>query len=889
MKIPLVDWERLSRLLDEALDLDPKKREPWINSLGPEHDDVRGVLREILLERSGVETSDFLQRIPQFSAVPQGIAVRTDDLVGPYRLLRELGSGGTADVWLAERADGVLKRKVAIKLPHLGLIDRGLGARMARERDILAGLEHPNIARLYDAGIDHKGRPYLALEYVDGIPPDQYCEKHALPIRQRLELFLHIARTVAYAHAHLIVHRDLKPNNILVTNDGSVRLLDFGIARLLQGNPTASSHQTQIGAHALTPAYAAPEQFTNQPVTVATDVYSLAVILFELVTGHTPYSPKRNTPAALEEAVLRDEPRLASSVALSREARELRGDIDTILAKALKKSPHERYASVEAFAADIERHLAGLPIAARAPSFWYVTKKFSRRNALPLGVAVLVTLALATSLGVAAWQWTRAEQQRLIAVDRLANSVASTDFMSAILMERLQPGESVTFEELIARSEQMAHESGENDLRTRIFATDFLANWYMANGLAAKAEKLLTQTIASLPENEPRLGSLLECRRAIAWQQLGREVAAREALTTQIARTSDDPATRAQCLLLRAYFALSMYDAAGALRFAQGAQRQSELAGTESVYDTASILETMGSAYALAHRSDLAQSYFRRALGVFEQSGRGRTRAAAAVHQSWAASSLNTGSPALALEHIDTAIAINKELAPNVQESAITLSNRARSLVQLGRFAEANAQFEEAARLAASREEAISQAAIAVGQSDIAIALGELDRAQGHLADAELALRSPDLPAGQSVGARHLLAQAALSAARGNLESAAALSSSAINAYEKLDCCYGPRALAFALRAQISVKRHQLTAAQAEASRAVDEAKTAQAKEPYSFYTANALRALGMVREAQGLRREASAAYHLAAEHFANTLGPASPDALQVKKKQLPE
>ena len=233
MPIVASDWKRLSPLLDAALDLPASQREAWLASLAPEHADLRQALGELLAQRPAVETDDFLQRLPEFSAAPSALTLGPGSVIGPYRLLREIGTGGTSSVWLAERVDGSIQRKVALKLPHLGLVDRGIEQRIARECEILAGLEHPNIARLYDAGVDESGRPYLALEYVAGVPPDEYCRAERLDMRHKLELFLNILRAVAFAHARLIVHRDLKPNNILIADGGDVRLLDFGIARLL--------------------------------------------------------------------------------------------------------------------------------------------------------------------------------------------------------------------------------------------------------------------------------------------------------------------------------------------------------------------------------------------------------------------------------------------------------------------------------------------------------------------------------------------------------------------------------------------------------------------------------------------------------------------------------
>ena len=336
---------------------------------------------------------------------------------------------------------------MALKLPHLGLVDRGIEQRIAREREILAGLEHPHIARLYDAGVDERGRPYLALEYVDGVPPDEYCRAERLNLREKLALFLNILRAVAFAHARLIVHRDLKPNNILIAAGCDVRLLDFGIARLLQPDTSVRAQQaanhTLIGAAALTPAYAAPEQFTGQPVTVATDVYSLGVILFELLTGASPYAPARPLARRLRtrgaaRGAAADEPRGPSC----RGWRDLRGDLDAIVAKALEKKPADRYASVEAFALDIERHLAAEPIAARPRSFAYVARKFLRRNAWPLvdrGVSVHGAARVRARLRRVAVARRRAAARHGGGTARRIRAAAE-QFTSTVLIEGMQPG-----------------------------------------------------------------------------------------------------------------------------------------------------------------------------------------------------------------------------------------------------------------------------------------------------------------------------------------------------------------------------------------------------------------------------------------------------------------
>jgi serine/threonine-protein kinase len=294
-------WTELNRLLDAVLNLPPEQRSAWLATLPPEHVAHGPRLRSLLARSAQIETNDFLGELPRIvaasdeDAAPRPAAGRAGDTIGPYRLIRELGSGGMGAVWLAERTDGILNRPVALKLPHLATRHGSLAERLAREREILATLAHPHIARLYDAGVTPEGQSYLALEYIEGTAIDEYCATHGLGLRQRLRLFLQIADAVAYAHGKLVVHRDLKPANVLVTNEGEARLLDFGIAKLLEGSLTHETQLTQFVGAAFTPDYASPEQIRGEPLSVGSDVYSLGVILFRLLTGERPYRLERET------------------------------------------------------------------------------------------------------------------------------------------------------------------------------------------------------------------------------------------------------------------------------------------------------------------------------------------------------------------------------------------------------------------------------------------------------------------------------------------------------------------------------------------------------------------------------------------------------------------
>lgn len=405
-------WQRLRALLDEALALPAAQRAHWLAALpaadAPLRDRLAGLIAHAR-DDTGDERFEALPALPPDGHEAAAEAAELPPPIGPYRPLRLLGVGGMSSVWLAERTDLMLQRPVALKLPRASWRHAGLAERMAQEREILARLDHPNIARLYDAGVAADGQPFLALEYVVGEPIDEHCRRLALDTRARVQLFLQVVDAVAHAHTRLVVHRDLKPSNILVNAEGQARLLDFGIAKLVGNAAEGQPELTQNAARVMTPWYAAPEQVLGEPVSTATDTYALGVVLYELLTGARPYRPARPTAAALEQAVLQAEPQRPSSVVTDpRLARALRGDLDTIGLQALKKVPAERYATVSALGDDLRHWLAERPVLARPDGARYRLAKYLRRNRLPLAMVGVVVLALSTGLAAALWQGQRA-------------------------------------------------------------------------------------------------------------------------------------------------------------------------------------------------------------------------------------------------------------------------------------------------------------------------------------------------------------------------------------------------------------------------------------------------------------------------------------------------
>jgi eukaryotic-like serine/threonine-protein kinase len=481
LKLSAEQLASLATLLDGALDLSAEQQRQWLDALDPAVLELRPLLEKLLAEQDDSETQDLLARLPQWTRLAaeqrlaHGSPMQAGHAVGPYRLLRPLGRGGMGTVWLAERVDGHLKRSVALKLPFVGGQGRQLAERFERERDILAALEHRHIARLYDAGVASDGQPYLALEHVSGRPITEHCDANALDLRARVGLFLQVLQAVQYAHSRLVVHRDLKPSNIFVSAEGQVQLLDFGIATLLAEAGSSGDALTEFGAAALTPDYASPEQIAGRDIGTASDVYSLGVVFYELLSGRRPYRLARESRAALEQAILATDPARPSHVAdaeaaaLSRSARlpvlqrQLHGDLDNIALKALKKAPGERYGSAESFGQDLQRWLDGERVLAHPDSLAYRARKFALRHRLTLGMGALAGAALITGLGVAIWQADLARDQALLARREATKARAVQEFVVGLFNEadpvRAQ-GRQLTVRDLLLR--------GERDVQARL-------------------------------------------------------------------------------------------------------------------------------------------------------------------------------------------------------------------------------------------------------------------------------------------------------------------------------------------------------------------------------------------------------------------------------------
>jgi serine/threonine protein kinase len=547
--MPSIAWQKIEEMFVAALEVAPAKRTAWLDQQCEGDAALRGEVESLLAAE--VESADFLHGspLPKITSLllDETETSRAGQHIGPYKVLDELGRGGMGVVYLAEREDDQFRRRVAIKLIKRGLDTEDILRRFRNERQILASLNHPNIGKLFDGGTTEDGVPFFVMEYIAGLPLLQYCDEHDLSTTERLQLFRHVCAAVQHAHQNLVIHRDLKPSNILVNEEGEVKLLDFGVAKLL--NPELTDEgltQTQAALRVMTPEYASPEQVRGQHITTATDIYSLGVILYQLLTGARPYKLKDTSPAELSRVICDSEPSKPSEavcsqlsvVSSSLEAdgrpstdgnrqrpsppsalpnpKLLRGDIDNIVLMALRKDPARRYNSVEQFSADIERHLKGLPVIARKDTFKYRATKFIGRNRLALAAACLIVFTLLGGIIATTWEAGRARAQAWAARQEKDKAESISAFLAQVLNSTnpvLRVSHDSSRERTITEVLDEAArrlESGEFDNQPEVKAEleRIVANSYNGQGRHRLADQHLDEYVALqrklYGENDPR-------------------------------------------------------------------------------------------------------------------------------------------------------------------------------------------------------------------------------------------------------------------------------------------------------------------------------------------------------------------------------------------------
>ncbi len=553
-------WQEVKRVLDEALDQPPAERQAFLLEACGEDRLLRRQVESFL--ETDEESTDFLVR-PIF-ALRGDVGPGSDDgrRIGPYRLVHELGRGGMGAVWLGERADREIEQRVAVKLLKRGMDSDEIVRRFQAEQQILADLNHPYVARFSDGGTTDDGRPFFVMEYVEGEPIDRYCDVRRLPVRERLKLFRKVCAAVQFAHQNLVVHRDLKPANTLVTEGGTPKLLDFGIAKLLKDDPRCFATASSLGTGPMSLPYASPEQVRGEAITTATDVYSLGVVLYELLTGHRPYRCDFRMPEEVRQVICEQQPekpsvavgcfekaraadgtpRRPTPEAVSRmrdsDPRTLRhhlaGDLDTIVLRALHKEPERRFSSVEQLSEDIRRHLEGLPVRARGDTVLYRSAKFVRRHAWGVATAALVTaliLGFAVTMAVQRDRVVR-ERDRYAAVKEFL-----VEFLKAPDPSRAKGGQ-LTVQETLDAAVRRLEEDLHDEPLIRADLLDAIGRVYSNLSLHREARPLLAESLelrrASLGPDHVLVAESLH-NLAVTERRLGREEEAEERMREALA------------------------------------------------------------------------------------------------------------------------------------------------------------------------------------------------------------------------------------------------------------------------------------------------------------------------------------------------------------------
>ena len=730
MAIPDAErWKLISPLLDELLDLDPAPRAIRLEALRAEDPDLAAELGGLVGDVAQAEADQFLAGSAQAALSSLAVAATlAGERIGPYVLESPLGQGGTGVVWSARRDDGRFKGHVAIKLLHLSLIGHTGALRFEQEGGILARLSHPHIARLLDAGVTVAGQPYLVLERVDGERIDAYCDTRHLRVDARIRLFREVQDAVAHAHRHLVIHRDIKPSNILVTADGSVKLLDFGIAKLMQGDPDdATGPLTVDGARALTPDYAAPEQLRGEDVTTATDVYSLGVLLYQLLTGRHPTAPQRATPAELMRSTLDTDPgRLTTAVTLSAGAdaetlariaaerdtsllqlkRQLGGDLENIVAKALRKAPAERYATVDAFNDDLRRWLAGEPVSARPDSMSYRAVRFVGRHRGAVAAGLLTFVAILAGLVGTITQARRAEEQtreaqaqRDAALSDLAFADATRDLLGFLISQG--NAKPQTASQLLANAETLAEKQFADDPVTRSRLQMMLGIEYGNVMDFEKSKQVLLKAKASAAGGkEPELLSNIDCMLASALGDQNEPERAfalfGDAIQRLQAEGHDNGTVLAACLHLRADLHAHRGEPQAMLADAQAALVAIGKPRNDQRVAVNSLRSTVAEAYGRLGQTARALDAYQSSIDDLASMGRQQTARSAIRYNNFSRMLFMAGQAKRADDMARQGLAISRGDGHDSELDAIIEGNEARALIELGRYDEARTLTEKA-------------------------------------------------------------------------------------------------------------------------------------------------------------------------------------------------
>lgn len=898
-------WQSLSPYLDKALEMSEEQRSAWLSAFRVEHPDLARDLEVLLQEHLAASKEGFLEKgAPRWA----GLAGQP---VGVYTLISQIGQGGMGSVWLAERNDGRFERRVAIKLLNVSLMGAAGEERFRREGTILGKLAHPNIAQLIDAGVSQAGQPYLVLEHVEGDHIDRYCDQRQLPVEARIRLFLDVLGAVAKAHTNLIVHRDIKPSNVLVRNDGKAKLLDFGIAKLLEseGQSAEATLLTVEGGRALTPEFAAPEQLTGEAITTATDVYALGVLLYMLLTGQHPAGITPRTAADLVKAVVDTEPGRASDAVDSFRAgsiatmelaskrsttpdklrRVLRGDLDTIIAKTLKKDPAERYASVSALADDLRRYLKKQPITARPDTITYRAAKFIWRNGTAVALATLTVIAISAGLVGTLIETRNARTQRDFALRQMQQAEALDEFHQFLLSDAAPSGKPFTVHKLLEQAESIVQRQHAMSDPDRVELLISIGRQYVEQDQEASATRVLEEAYRlsrNLTDKSVRAEASCAFASALA---RGAELEHAEALYQEGMRElPKDPLfalERMACLQNGMEIVLETGDIKEGIARAEEAQRVLRQSPFDSDALEMHCWTDLAKVYGAAGMDVQAVAAYEKSAALLTSQGRDETGTAFTLFNNWALQLHQMGRPLEAEALFRRALAIGKTGEGEEVQSPVVLTNYARSLRELGRLDEA-AKYAERG-YSDSKRVGIEINHCLLERARIYTAQGKFDRADAMLAEVEPRLRRT-LPPGHFAfavfeleKARNAAAQGEVSTALKFVNQAVAIDEAAIKA-GKEGSHYLPTLLVG--RSEIELQAGLADLAAEDASRAISLVQQTLQPGTFSCVQGRAFLALGRALHAQSKSELARVAFRSAVENLQPTIGADHPDTRNARQ-----
>ena len=888
-------WQKISPYLEHALSLSEGERTIWLISFREQKPGLADLLEKLLQDHQALVHEQFLeQELP----TPVNECSPAGKTIGAYRLISRIGQGGMGIVWLAERSDGRFERRVAVKFLSFALAEKA-AERFKREGRILARLADPHIAELIDAGVTPNGEPYLVLEHVDGAPIDEYCDKRQLDVPTRIQLFLDVLSAVSRAHANLIVHRDIKPSNILVRQDGQVKLLDFGIAKLLADDTSllAPTAFTVEGGGAMTPQFASPEQMTGGQITTATDIYALGVLLYVLLTGQHPAGAGLHSAADLVKAIVDIEPHLVSDVVVSANSdidvgeiarkrastpdklqRILRGDLATIIRKALKKNPQERYNSVTAFSDDLRRYLKHEAISARPDTIAYRTAKFIRRNRISVSlVALSVTALIAAITGISVQAHT-ARRQRDFAFRQLERAEQMNQLNTFLLTDAAPSNLPITVNRLLGRAEVVVNKENYADHPgNHVELLISIGEQYFARGETQQSERVLQQAYElSQKFPEPSIRAHAACALAVSLDQSAQHAQAEALIQDGFRALPDDSAAaleRVFCLIDGSLVALGNGSTTEAVSRSRRALQELDRSPVHSDSLRLTVLSDLAQAYTMNGQSAIALPLYEQTAALLSKLGYGETRTAVGLFDSWGVALVMAGRLFDAERIFHRALELTQAKDLEDAATAELLLSYSNVLYELARFNDAQPYGERALEKARLTGDQVTVEQSMLNLARIYREEHELNRSQVMLDQAEPLLRR-DLPPGHYAFGKLAGDRSLLAATRGDFDAALRLNSEAISIMEASIKAgrQGWVASYLADRSTIELASHQPEKAYQDIERVFStpgmRSDTVSATDARLYLArARVLKVLGRTSEAQTAARTALA-------EFEQTVGP---------------